>query len=467
MTLLSLSLVITVLVFITFSPSLIYWFSQDDFIHLSASRAGNINELINFFNPFSSFPDIFFYRPLTTQFYFFINHSLFGLNTIPFHLEALAIHILNAILFYLIILEVWKDKKIAALSAILYSVSAVHFLSIYFISSFQEIGRATFMFLSILLFIRKHYIYSVITYLAALLSKETSIILPIIILGVEILRNSEDMVSTIKVTLKQLLPYFILVGLYLVLRFFQIQKIFTEGGYQTDFSYLSIMQNLKWYLLWSFGLPEIISTYPSINISGVIQFMKDFSLSSTIVISFTILIISIFVFSTIFKKHFSKKTIISSLIIFFGSLIPVLPLGNHHYPSYLNITLLTFLPILAMLYIKLIKISKILVIISLTSFIILQLSSIELSRQTHWTTHRSKIAKQYFQIIKNTHPDLPGSSTIVFQGSEQEAKELSITLAKHYGLNIWYPGKTLTVKYQTVNEIISLPGPIIIPITTY
>ena len=54
-------------------PIFYYGFSQDDFIHLSASRVNSIGEVLNFFNPFARFPDIFFFRPLATQFWFFIN----------------------------------------------------------------------------------------------------------------------------------------------------------------------------------------------------------------------------------------------------------------------------------------------------------------------------------------------------------------------------------------------------------
>src|SRR3990167_5846490 len=96
-----------------FVPSLKYDFSQDDFIHLYHSRASSLQDVINFFNPNNSYTDIFFYRPLTTQFYFFINQLLFGINALPFRIEALVGHLVNGFLFYLIVRKLWQDELVA------------------------------------------------------------------------------------------------------------------------------------------------------------------------------------------------------------------------------------------------------------------------------------------------------------------------------------------------------------------
>src|SRR5690242_2019432 len=106
-------------------------FSQDDFIFLYWSKANNLKEFLNFFNPFTHPKDIFFYRPLSTQLYYFLNQKFFGLNPLPFQVEAFLFHFLNSFLFYLITLKLWRNKKVAVLSGFLYAISAIHFLSLF------------------------------------------------------------------------------------------------------------------------------------------------------------------------------------------------------------------------------------------------------------------------------------------------------------------------------------------------
>src|ERR1035437_7535636 len=125
-------IVLTVAAIVAYYPSLFYGFSQDDFIHLYSSKANNFGDFINFFNPYHHYPDIFFYRPLTTQFYFFINNLIFGLNPLPYHIEGLILHIINSILFFLLINKIFKNRQIGFICAFLYSISAAHFLSLYY-----------------------------------------------------------------------------------------------------------------------------------------------------------------------------------------------------------------------------------------------------------------------------------------------------------------------------------------------
>jgi hypothetical protein len=454
-----------VLTALFYFPSFFYFFSQDDFIHLSASVVNNLANFLNFFNPWAIFPDMFFYRPLTTQFFFFLNNSLFGLNPFPFRFEAIILHAIGGVIFYLIILEIWNDKKVALISSILYTISAVHFLSIYYISAFQEIGRAFFIFLSIYFFLKDKLFISLLTFALALLSKETSLVLPIILLGIEITRSKSDIKITLIATLKRLIPYFLIVVFYIGVRFLQIQTIFNTGGYQTNLSFTTFFQNLKWYTLWIFGLPEILVTYPSLKPNSILQFLLDFNLAKIILICFFIFIFSSAVLFYLYRKNFSIKVSLGLLIIFLGSLLPVLFLKAHLYPHYLNLSLLAFLPPLTIVYKSFFRTRKILVIFSIFSFFILQIASLELTRQTHWTTHRAEVSKYYYENLNKQL--LPQNSNIVFQGNSTQIKELSVTLAKHYGLNVWFPGQISSVKYLNPTALIDTPGAIIIPITKY
>ncbi len=454
--------VIASLGLLAYFSSLKYYFSQDDFIHLSASKISSLPEFLNFFNPFYQFPDMFFYRPLSTQVYFFINQSLFGLNPLPFRIEAIIIHAINSLLFYFVVKQVWKSPKIALLSAIFYAVSAVHFLSIFYISGFQEVFRTFFIFLSILMFFKfqngqkKYLLGSILAFIAALLCKENSIVFPglLLILG-KMCKGTN---------IKLIIPFVVIAILYLSLRIVGLQTLFQQGGYNVSFSILDIFQNLKWYLIWSFGLPEVLSTYPSIKLDSLIQFSKDLPygnlvLMLSILLGVVLLILSITV-------RIAKRNLILSVLIFLISIAPALILQGHRYPYYLNVASLGFLPILSSLFDQK-GYKNILAIAGITIFIALQFFSLRLSEDSHWTTHRSNVAEYYHQSFTRDYPTLPDSSIVVFVGEGKASKELSVALAYHYSLSLWYPNKVKEVKYLTTNEARKLTPSIVFPIAIY
>jgi hypothetical protein len=459
---------ILVITFLFYSNVVKYDFSGDDFIHLYNSQANSIQDFLNFFNPNAYFADMFFYRPLSTQTFFFINSSLFGLNALPFHIVALLFHGINTLLFYLVVLKLWKNEKIAFLSCLLYGISAVHFLSLFFISAFQQILRTFFLLLSTIYFLKyqdekkANYLgFSLLSFVAALISKETSIIFPLLLIPIEMIRgNKNSIIEGARTLTKSWMLFAGVIGLYVLIRLIGIQNIFSQGGYDLSFSLSNIFQNIKWYTLWIFGLPEILSSYPSLKPSSLLLFIRDNSLSLPILITFTILIVGLIVLAI--RERLSGSVYIKSFLLIVISLVPVLFLKEHKYPQYLDLALLGFLPILAKLI--LFDRSKQLRFCVLLSFLILQMLSINLSEKTHWATHRSVVANYYHQIL--SQKNLNNISKIVFVGDETKVVELSYALALHYGVNVWQKTKNLKIEYQTT-EPSNIESILIIPITHF
>lgn len=441
-------------------PILFYGFSQDDFIHINSSSIKTFGDFLNFFNPFHKFPDIFFFRPLSTQFLFFINNSLFGLNPVPYHVEALILHLTNGFLLYLIVKNIWKNSFVATLSALLYTTSAVHFLSLYYISAFQQILRTFFMFLSIYLYLlslRKeqsslYHTGSLLAFITALISKEISIILPFLL-------PLTDLLKGIKIQIKKIIPYFVIMFSYLVIRFFGFQSIFSEGSYNLTSSFPEILQNLKWYILWGFGLPEILSSYPSIKPSSLIQFTKDFSEGGIILGLFIVFLVSMISIALYQFKHVRqvdhRRILLISFFIFIFSLLPVLFLHQHKYPQYLDLAFLGVLPIFALMINNVWARRKFLALAIIGVFISLQFFSLKLSEQTHWTTKRSKIANYYQQKFLEQYPKLKENTNIALIGSEAQKREVSHALAGKYAFLFWYQGRVKNVEYlNNENEIL-------------
>lgn len=418
-------------------PSLQFGFSQDDFIHLSASHANSVGEFLNFFNPNAHFSDIFFYRPLTTQVWFFINQSLFGLNPLPFHLEALFLHIINGILFYLIVRKVFKSERVALISAVLYTLSVAHFLSLYYISSFQEIGKTFFIFLSILLFPR-YLILSVLAFVAALLSKETAIVLPFLLITLDYLKLK-------KLNFKKAIPFFLVAFVYVVVRLFGFQTIFGQGDYHLTSSISEVFQNLKWYVIWSFGLPEILDSYPSL-VSMPAQFIKDYSLGGSIIGFVGLFIATLIVILTkmgVHRSSFKMRTILPALVFIIFSLAPVLILHEHKYPQYLDSAFLMIIPSFVWILLK----NRWIGALGITTYIIVQFLSLSLSVQTHWATHRAEVADYYHQQLAEKMKGAKEPVGVVFVGDTNKLSEVSVALAHNYALEVWFPGKVSSVSY--------------------
>lgn len=461
---------------IIYFPSLKYGFAQDDFIHLSAGQARSFGDFLSFFNPKSQYPDIFFYRPLGTQVYFFINSNLFGLNPLPFRTEALTLHLINSLLFFLIVKKLLKNNYLSLISTLFYTISSIHFLSLYYISAFQQIIKTFFLLLSLILFLnylqtrsRIFFISSLLTFTFSLLSKETSIVFPLLLFPLEILRRQSDKLrKIIKDTSMLSTPYFLIIVIYGLLRLSGFQSIFTTGDYRTTFSLFEIAQNLKWYLIWSLGLPEILSTISSLKPQTLLQFGHDLPFGNMVLLLSFIFII-LFSITVARTKLPDNRVLLSALFLFLIPLLPMLIIYQHRYPHYLDLSFLGLLPLISWYLVNNQVWKKTLSGVIILAFILLQIFSLKLSEATHWSTHRAQVADFYHQSLKEKYPDLASGKKIIFTGTDLSTKELSITLAKHYALSSWYPGRSLEVSYQAsiLDTDLQNPAGIIFPITKY
>lgn len=129
-----------------------------------------------------------YYRPIFTLSlaidYFFWGEKPFG-----FHLTNLILHAMVSVLVYLLALKIIRANLPALLGSLVFAVHPVHVEAVAWVSGRNEMLSAFFMFLSLYLYIlfkddkdnKKYIITSLVSFFAALLSKETAITLPAII----------------------------------------------------------------------------------------------------------------------------------------------------------------------------------------------------------------------------------------------------------------------------------------------
>lgn len=132
-------------------------------------------------SPFSR-PEMF-YRPVWEA-HFTLAYKLFGLHPTPYHLVSLILHLVNCILLFTLARHV-LGTPFAAVSAVLFAVYPKATEAVHWISSVNTLMAAFFMLVTVLLFLTYlkkknvgYLIFSYITFALALLSKETAVTLP-------------------------------------------------------------------------------------------------------------------------------------------------------------------------------------------------------------------------------------------------------------------------------------------------
>src|SRR3989344_5940675 len=255
--------------FFIFFPSAFVFFSADDWFHLRVSQISSIPEFLNFFSFAKSGQSIAFYRPLPTQVFFYIFQKLFGLNCFGYSLylvNKLATKLLNS------------DRK-ALLATLIYGVSVSNFTRLYFLSAFQEVALVIFSLLMIINYLEEKKKKSLLFFLLALLSKETAVILPVILIFIDW--------SQKKVNFSKLIPFGIILLPYLYLRLFLFGEAVGET-YIWNFSLLKAANNLMWYDLWSVGAPELLVDYIGSGLRPIPRFFTDLPLWGPVILGFLI-----------------------------------------------------------------------------------------------------------------------------------------------------------------------------------
>lgn len=421
---------------VAYGASLRYGFSQDDFYFLSISKATSLSGVVSFFAPWMQ-AGFAFYRPLGTQLYYFIFTTIFSYARAPLfmHLFMLIIQGVNAYLVSRLVLELTRDKKLSPLIGILYAVSSVHFLSLFYIAATQQLLAATFSLLSLNVFLIKKYKLAAVYFGLGLLCKETAVITPVLaFLLLQLESPWRFKWIYFKNLITPFIPYLLCGILYTVLR------LSSGLTLQSEYHFVlspSVFTTIRWYWLFGYGAPELLLLYglPRFGINFA-QYIADFGIPA-IVTTLGSLSLGLLAFISMLKKRYFIY-----LFWFIASIFLVMWFPDHRYPHYLDLGLI---PLLLILFSPLSSRLRYLLAIVLT---VISLSSIYVSILTHWTVKRANLAASEEQtILKSGECQSPTGVTIT--GSALEVRELSYALSLENGprvicqnpvLPVYYPG---------------------------
>lgn len=297
-------LVITIAVFALYAPSLKNGFVSDDQDQIVNNP--QIQSLSNIPKAFTScISENFlggvckgqyqYYRPLHTlsvMLTYAISHSPY-----LFHLVSIVFYILVNFLVLLFLYRLFKDKLAAVLGTAFFVLYPAHAEAVMWISVMPELLMGIFVLLTLLAHISKWDGRKWLTaefFFLALLSKETAIVIPLILISYDYLFDGRRFNKEL---LKEYIPHAAALGIYLLLRISAIGLI-----YRPDYSFMHVSFADKFIAaVTAFGLylKKVFYPYPfspliGIDLSGPSHEIR-FVIGGIVLVSLLVLVTRLFV----------------------------------------------------------------------------------------------------------------------------------------------------------------------------
>ncbi len=467
-------LLILFISFILFLPSLFVFYTNDDFFFLKISNVSNIAGILNFFN-FIKGPDGFgMYRPLTTQIFYFLAWRLFNLNPLGLHIISFLTFFVIVYLIYIFALDLFHNKKIALVSAFLYATSATHFAHLYYLSTFQELGVTLCVLLSCLSFLKylkvgdlKNWLLSFSFFILSLLSKETGVVTPLLLLLIYLFkrREHESLIRLKKMALA-ILPFVISLALYFIIRFSTYG--FASGDtYIWDFSIKRLANTIVWYFVWSLNIPETLVDFVGpglvVNPNLWLYWSKEI-LPILILFGLECLFLVSFLFKVLLVKNKNEKMKINSVSIFcivwfLITLAPVVFLPFHKFTFYLTLPLIGITFRIAYLFVES-KFSNLVLFIFLTIWTIMSFLTLNHTANTNWITQGEKISKHIYIFFNTNQINMKGKE-IIFSDTQKDVtlpwsptNVIKVAISGENFFKVFYPELTNQIVFGYNKNII-------------
>ncbi|MDP2860725.1 MAG: glycosyltransferase family 39 protein [bacterium] len=454
---------------ILYLPSLSNFFSGDDFFHLGISRVGKLSEVLSFFSFEKNLHSASFYRPLPTQIFFFAGQVLFGLNPFGYHLLAIGFFILTVILAYKLA-EKLTNRSSALLATFFYAFSVSHFVSLYWLSAFQELSLGVFYFGAAICWVNfleknkegKHglffasapYLSALLFFVLALLSKETAATFPLIAILLAVFLKKWNLRQLV-----YLLPMFLIEAVYLYLRLAKFGGVAGES-YIWDFS-PRVLNTFFWYGLWGLGAPEMWVDFIGPKLA-VNPFLLKYYGGESVIIFISLGVFTVSAIYALIKFVFRVRNAYPLSHVFFGPLwflfssLPFLFLPWHKFPLELTVPLFGMAMFLGKLTGGFGK--KTLAVICFF-YLLANVSSYLLTYRTHWVISRAKVAERVVDYFKKTYPQFPESSVVYFYNDSAfiaegwgASKQIATAISGSDGLRVLYKNPEIKVFYEDFNE---------------
>ncbi len=456
-----------------FGQSFFTYFAGDDWFHLNITQIKTGSELVNFFNPLPNPQMAAFYRPLSIQVFFFLLQSFVGLEPFFYHLVVWGLFIASIYIFYQLLGVLKFEKKAKILTAIFYTLSATHFTQLYFISANQEIFLLFFVLLYLWKSLTGKKILAQWFLVAALLSKDTAVVAPVILMVIQLIQSYERKSKNepkkfwqqFLLTNKNLWWSALLVLVYLWIRFFIFDNsAFADATYEFNFSPKMMVQSSYFYSWWLLGAPELIQDYMPNIYSFLPRFFTDFPSLAWPIITLGLTWLGFLLTTLIInvKKIAAggvEKLILALSLIIFG-LLPVIFLPTHKFTIQLSLPMLGVAILMTLLVMS--WKNRYVEIGAVSLFVLFNFLTVKITAPTNYAVQRSEIARQVATYFADHYPTLPPETKVFITNAKTtgneianwgSSKQIAYALWHENFLQAFYHDKSIITNYEDFSGI--------------
>ena len=443
------------------------YFSQDDFFHLRIIMDKGVADIPSFF--VSRLEGQTFYRPISREIYNLIMYKLYGLNPLPFHIVNLILILVNLKLLFLFVKLLSQNQVAPYLTAVAYLFSSVHSIELYYLSSIQTLLMTAFALLSCIYFVKfiktkilNYYLGSILLFLMALFCHESALILPgIMFLIIVVVKG-----LSLKKKIIFIFPTFILMALY-YLSLGQATNLPSQQVYQPILQPKVILNSLSWYILWSFGIPEMLVDFVKPGLVLKKEFYLWYGYYAKTVFPLLLILITGFLFVTWrLKKPLLSRNFIFFITCFLISISPFLFFPQHKFVYYLGFPIVWFSAILGLILSELWiagKIHKGAVVLFLLTFLIISNQTTVLNSKTYWAAKRAKSAEVLVRQFKKDHPTIKKGSVfyvtddpnypVISKEWGTSSKQAFYILSGSDALQLLYKDSSIKVYFEALGDL--------------
>jgi tetratricopeptide (TPR) repeat protein len=276
------------------------------------------------------------YTPVTILSYAW-DYAIWKLDPRGYHLTNLLLYLIDTFLVYILASKIFQRPPFALLSTLIFLVHPLHVESVTWLSARKDVLSLAFFLISFLLFIqyleqmpaksqgpknqtkfslRLKYLGALLSLILALLSKATTLVLPLVLVLYEVCKNGlESHPRMIRLRFRIYLPFFLISALltYVHIKVSQVAGVIQEYHGGSFYLTLLTVPKVLWHYLQHFFFPVNLSVWYEIPIATSILEL------STLLPLFTLLII----LGLTMKSYTLSKRVFFALSWFFITLLPV------------------------------------------------------------------------------------------------------------------------------------------------
>ncbi|MFN3531757.1 MAG: tetratricopeptide repeat protein [Candidatus Brocadia sp.] len=300
------------------------------------------------------------YRPIVTLSYF-IDHAIWQLDPLGYHLTNIILHTINVFLFYCLIKSICKKHTVSILATLLFLSHPLLTETVNAVCYREDMLASIFFLLAFIFFVKiripfpgkenslpqtntrfiPYYILSCASYCLALFSKEMAITLPILLVLFDLFYALRNKSKTLTISLKLIrmarwMPfyagYIAVTVFYLFIRFIIFKNTFKTINVSPS-NAVTMTKVVASYI-------KLLLIPLNLNADYIVPYTKGYSLS--FILSALFIISACLLISLLYRRD---KLLTFFSLWFFVALLPVLgiiPIGNIMAERYLYLPIMGF-----------------------------------------------------------------------------------------------------------------------------